>query len=207
LFNLYGITEVSSWATCYEVPKSLLNSHAQSDPPIPLGRQLCGTIVEVRNEDNGKIEEGEGQVFLGGSRRVCFLDDEYVLPCGMMRSTGDWVKLQDGNMYYMGRRDNQFKRHGKLNTEYIQQVVEELEPVEACAVMWSKAEQLILFIVPRGSVDKKTLWRAVESNLISYAIPDDLILIDTLPLTKHGKLDSSCLSLLYDDHVRENRSK
>ncbi|XP_077333569.1 beta-alanine-activating enzyme isoform X1 [Lithobates pipiens] len=207
LFNLYGITEVSSWATCYEVPESLLNSNAR-DPPVPLGSSLRETIVEVRNEDNNRIEEGEGQVFLGGTQRVCFIDDECILPCGTMRSTGDWVRLQDGNMYYIGRRDNQFKRHGKrLNTEYIQQVVEGLEPVEACAVMWSKAEQLVLFIVPRGSVDKKALWRAVESNLLSHAVPDDLILIDTLPLTKHGKLDHSCLSLLYDDHVKENGSK
>ncbi|KAM5194147.1 beta-alanine-activating enzyme isoform 2-T2 [Mantella aurantiaca] len=207
LFNLYGITEVSSWATCYEIPESLLNSHA-GDPLIPLGTPLCGTIIEVRNEENNRIEEGEGQVFLGGRQRVCFLDDEFLLPCGTMRSTGDWVRLQDGDMYYKGRRDNQFKRHGKrLNIEYIQQIVEELEPVEACAAMRSKTEQLILFIVPRGSVDEKVLWRAMESNLLSYAVPDDLILIDALPLTKHGKLDYSSLSLLHGDHLRGKRSK
>ncbi|XP_018431161.1 PREDICTED: acyl-CoA synthetase family member 4 [Nanorana parkeri] len=208
LFNLYGITEVSSWATFYEIPESLVGSHAGSDPPVPLGRPLCGTIVEVRNEDNNRIEEGEGQVFLGGRHRVCFLDDEFILPCGTMRSTGDWVRLQGGNMYYVGRRDNQFKRHGKrLSAEYIQQVVEELEAVEACAVMWSKAKQLVLFVVQRGSVDKKVLWGAVESNLLSYAVPDDLIVIDTLPFTRHGKLDYSSLSLLYDDHLREKKSK
>ncbi|XP_072262310.1 beta-alanine-activating enzyme isoform X3 [Pyxicephalus adspersus] len=207
LFNLYGITEVSSWATCYEIPESLLNSHA-GDSPIPLGRPLWGTILEVRNEDNEMIEEGEGQVFLGGKQRVCFLDDEFILPSGTMRSTGDWVRLQNGDMYYIGRRDNQFKLHGKrLNTEYIQQVIEKLEQVEACAVMWSNNEHLILFIVPRGSVDRKALWRAVKSNLLSYAVPDDLILLDTLPLTNHGKLDYSSLRLLYGDHLKEKKSK
>ncbi|XP_068134701.1 beta-alanine-activating enzyme isoform X2 [Hyperolius riggenbachi] len=208
IFNLYGITEVSSWATYYEIPQSVLHSQSGDDPAVPLGKPLDGTIVEVRNEENTRIEEGEGQVFLGGRQRICFLDEEVSLPCGTMRRTGDWVRLQDGDMYFMGRRDNQFKRHGKrLNTEYVQQVVEGLEVVEACAVLWSEAEQLILFVVPTKSANKKALWRAVQTNLLSYAMPDDLVLIEALPHTLHGKIDFSRLSLLYGDHLREKMSK
>lgn len=48
-----------------------------------------------------------------------------ILPYGTMRGTGDWVKLQGRDMFYLGRKDNQIKRHGKrLNTEYVQQVCE-----------------------------------------------------------------------------------
>ncbi|KAM9329496.1 beta-alanine-activating enzyme [Gastrophryne carolinensis] len=208
IFNLYGITEVSSWATYYEIPESLLNSQSIGDPPIPLGKPLHGSVVEVRNEENNRIEEGEGEVLLGGSQRVCFVNDELVLPLGTMRRTGDWVRIQDGDIYYVGRKDNQFKRNGKrLNTEYIQQIVEGLESVEACAAIRFVGEQLVLFVVSKESVDQKALWRAVQTNLLSYAVPDDLLLIDSLPLTKHGKLDLSRLKQLYDDHLKDKKSK
>ncbi|XP_040274754.1 beta-alanine-activating enzyme isoform X1 [Bufo bufo] len=203
IFSLYGVTEVSSWATYFEVPETMLNF--PSGDSVPLGSPLHGTMVEVRNDDDVRVEEGEGQVFLGGKQRVCFLDGELVLPCGKMRGTGDWVKLQDGNMFYLGRKDNQIKRHGKrLNTEYVQQVVERLEPVESCAVMWFKAKQLlVIFVVPKRPLEIKSLWRLMQSDLLSYALPDDLVLVDSLPHTKHGKIDLSRLKLIYADHLRQ----
>ncbi|XP_075052130.1 beta-alanine-activating enzyme isoform X2 [Mixophyes fleayi] len=203
VFNLYGITEVSSWATYYEVPETILNSHTGSDI-VTLGSPLHGTTVEVRNDDGIKIEEGEGQVFIGGRQRVCFLDDDLILPYGTMRQTGDWVRLQDGDMFYLGRKDNQIKRHGKrLNTEYIQQVVDGLEPVETCAVMWFEAKKLVLFVVPKRPLEKRSLWRELQTHLQSYAVPDDLLLVDSLLLTKHGKIDFSRLSLIYSNHLRK----
>ncbi|CAN2388622.1 Acyl-CoA synthetase family member 4 [Pristimantis euphronides] len=204
IFNLYGVTEVSSWATYYEVPESVLNSPSWVNDSVPLGNPLHGTRVEVRNDDGVVVEEGEGQVYLGGRQRVCFLDAEMTLPYGTMRGTGDWVQLQDGNMFYLGRRDNQIKRHGKrLNTEYIQQVVEELEPVESCAVIWFKAKQLVCFVVPKRPLEKKSLWRYLQTHLLSYALPDDLVLVDCLPHTKHGKIDLSRLHLIYGDHLQQ----
>ncbi|KAG9479795.1 hypothetical protein GDO78_011700 [Eleutherodactylus coqui] len=204
IFNLYGVTEVSSWATYYEVPESVLNSQSGLNDPVPLGNPLHGTMVEVRNDDGVRVEEGEGQVYLGGRRRICFLDDETTLPHGTMRATGDWVRLQDGNMFYSGRKDNQIKRHGKrLNTEYIQQVVEELDPVESCAVIWFKAKQLVLFVVPKRPLEEKSLWRSLQAHLLSHALPDHLVLVDSIPHTKHGKVDLSRLHLIYGDHLRE----
>ncbi|XP_056414432.1 beta-alanine-activating enzyme isoform X2 [Hyla sarda] len=204
IFNLYGITEVSSWGTYYEVPETILNSSSGFKDLVPIGCPLRGTVVEIRNDDGVRVEEGEGQVYLGGRQRVCLLDDEITLPYGTMRATGDWVKLKDGDMFYMGRKDNQIKRHGKrLNTEYVQQVVEKLELVEACAVMWYKAKKLVLFIVLKRPLEKKSIWRDLQTHLLSYALPDDLVLVDSMPHTKHGKIDFSRLNLIYGDHLRE----
>ncbi|XP_063776957.1 beta-alanine-activating enzyme isoform X2 [Pseudophryne corroboree] len=202
IFNLYGITEVSSWATCCEIPTTIL--YSQGSDLVTLGSPLHGTTVEVRNDEDLKIEEGEGQLFVGGKHRVCFLDDDLTLPYGTMRGTGDWVRLQNGDIFYLGRKDNQIKRHGKrLNTEYVQQVVEGLEPVEACAVMLYEAKKLVLFVVPKRAVDERFLWRELQSHLQSYAVPDDLVFLDTLHPTKHGKIDFSRLALIYADHLRK----
>lgn len=60
----------------------------------------------------------------GGKERVCFLNDEITVSPGTMRATGDWVIVKDGQMYYLGRKDNQIKRHGKrVNLESIQLVI------------------------------------------------------------------------------------
>ncbi|XP_045140070.1 beta-alanine-activating enzyme isoform X4 [Echinops telfairi] len=65
IFNIYGITEVSSWATFYRIPEKMLNSTLQCDLPVQLGFPLLGTVVEVRDANGFPIQEGDGQVFLG----------------------------------------------------------------------------------------------------------------------------------------------
>ena len=59
----------------------------------------------------------------GGRNRVCFLDGEMTVALGTMRATGDFVTVQDGEVFFLGRKDSQIKRHGKrLNIELVQQV-------------------------------------------------------------------------------------
>ncbi|KAM8939500.1 beta-alanine-activating enzyme [Pelodytes ibericus] len=206
IFNLYGITEVSSWATYYEIPHESLTAQTGSDF-VPLGRPLHGTIVEVQNDKDCPVEEGEGQVLLGGRERICFLDDEVTLPFGTMRKTGDWVSLKDGEMFFLGRKDNQIKRHGKrLSIEYVQQAVESFAKVEACALSWYEARQLVLFVIPKGSLEKKFLWKELQTHLLSYAVPDDIVLINSLPFTKHGKIDLIQLNLMYSDYLRKMKT-
>ena len=59
----------------------------------------------------------------GGEDRVCLLDDEQKVVSGTMRATGDWVNVEDTQLYYLGRRDRMIKRHGKqVNLDSLQQV-------------------------------------------------------------------------------------
>ncbi|XP_052635964.1 beta-alanine-activating enzyme isoform X2 [Harpia harpyja] len=124
IFNLYGITEVSSWATCYKIPEEVFSSDFRTDFPIPLGSPLLETKVEVRDTNGSAVLEGEGQIFIGGEERICFLDDEITVPLGTMRETGDFVRVQNAKLFFLGRKDNQIKRHGKrFNIECLQQSV------------------------------------------------------------------------------------
>lgn len=59
LYNLYGITELSCWATLHPI--------GRSDHVVPLGRPLSGTVVEVRSPGGGTVSSGEGEVFIGWS--------------------------------------------------------------------------------------------------------------------------------------------
>ncbi|KFO37382.1 Acyl-CoA synthetase family member 4 [Fukomys damarensis] len=138
----------------------------------------------------------------GGKNRVCFLDDEVTVPLGTMRATGDFVTLKGGEIFFLGRKDSQIKRHGKrLNIELVQQTAEELQQVESCAVTWYNQEKLILFIVSKDDVVKDDIFKELQKRLPNHAIPDELVLIDTLPFTSHGKVDVSELNKIYLDYV------
>lgn len=202
IFNLYGVTEVSCWATYYRIPEDVFGGTKREEPAVPLGIPLLGTIVQVRDANGSIVEEGEGQLFLGGKERICLLDNEASVSSTTMRETGDWVTVKDGNILFLGRKDNQIKRHGKrLNIEYVQQVVEDFCEVEACAVTWYQKEKLVLFVVPRGTIEKKSMFAELQKHLTSYAIPDDIFVIESLPLTSHGKTDTSKLGRLYKAHL------
>ncbi|XP_045853695.1 beta-alanine-activating enzyme isoform X3 [Meles meles] len=202
IFNIYGITEVSSWATFYRIPEKFLNSTLKCELPVPLGFPLLGTVVEVRDTNGFTIQEGHGQVFLGGRNRVCFLDDEMTVPLGTMRATGDLVTVKDGEMFFLGRKDSQIKRHGKrLNVELVQQVAEGLQQVESCAVTWYNQEKLLLFVVSKTDLEKEYIFKELQKHLPSHAIPDELLLIEALPFTSHGKIDVLELNRIYLNHL------
>ncbi|XP_061276224.1 beta-alanine-activating enzyme isoform X4 [Bos javanicus] len=198
IFNIYGITEVSSWATFYRIPEKILNSTLKCELPVQLGFPLLGTVVEVRDTNGFTIQEGNGQVFLGGRNRVCFLDGEVTVPLGTMRATGDFVTIKDGEIFFLGRKDSQIKRHGKrLNIELVQQIAEGLQQVESCAVTWYNQEKLILFMVTKNDLVKDHIFEELQKHLPSHAIPDELVLINSLPFTSHGKIDVSELNKIY----------
>ncbi|XP_055290700.1 beta-alanine-activating enzyme isoform X3 [Moschus berezovskii] len=202
IFNIYGITEVSSWATFYRIPEKILNSTLKCELPVQLGFPLFGTVVEVRDTNGFTIQEGNGQVFLGGRNRVCFLDGEMTVPLGTMRATGDFVTIKDGEIFFLGRKDSQIKRHGKrLNIELVQQVAEGLQQVESCAVIWYNQEKLILFMVTKNDLVKDYIFEELQKHLPSHAIPDELVLINSLPFTSHGKIDVSELNKIYLNYI------
>ncbi|XP_044538164.1 beta-alanine-activating enzyme isoform X2 [Gracilinanus agilis] len=202
VFNVYGITEVSSWATCYRIPEEDLCSTLGVESPVQLGFPLLGTVVEVRDTNGLTVQEGEGQVFLGGEKRVCFLDDETTLPFGTMRATGDFVTVKGEAMFFLGRQDSQIKRHGKrINIEFVQQVAEGICQVEACSVIWYHQERLILFVVTKDDLGKDHILGELQKHLPSYAIPDDILMIEALPFTSHGKIDVSELTKIYFNYI------
>ncbi|NWI93187.1 ACSF4 enzyme, partial [Pitta sordida] len=206
IFNLYGITEVSSWATCYKIPEEVFSADFRTDFPIPLGSPLLGTKLEVRDNNGSAILEGEGQIFIGGEERICFLDDEITVPLGIMRATGDFVRVQNGKLFFLGRKDNQIKRHGKrFNIECLQQAAEELCQVEACAVTWYQQEKLILFVIPKDNLEEMEIFKELQEHLPSYAVPDEIVVIKALPLTSHGKVDISELNKIYQNHLNSRR--
>ncbi|XP_078458863.1 beta-alanine-activating enzyme isoform X1 [Lampetra planeri] len=152
LFNLYGITEVSCWATCHEIPTQHLLPGCEQCA-VPVGKPLLGTRVEVRDGAGQVLHHGQGQIYIGGEQRTCLLDGEAELVPGTMRATGDVGRVAGRLVYYVGRSDGLVKRHGqKLDPLLLQQTAECLAAVEACAAVMTPGQTLLLlFVVPAMS--------------------------------------------------------
>jgi len=76
IFNIYGITEVSSWAMCYELTGSdgvlgSVHNDYKTKNIVPLGNPLMDTIIELHNENNDVITHGSGQIWIGMCMIVC----------------------------------------------------------------------------------------------------------------------------------------
>ncbi|KAM8874194.1 beta-alanine-activating enzyme isoform 2-T2 [Spinachia spinachia] len=215
IYNVYGITEVSCWASAHRLPEALLQAGDTSPPSVPLGAPLMDTRLEVRDERGRIITEGEGQVFIGGGERVCLLDGEEAAVAGTMRASGDWVEVRDTQMFLLGRRDRLVKRHGKqVNLDGVQQLLCGLPEVEACAVVLHGGLRLLAFVVasaaggqggrrradaatsaqPGGDADLSRLILSRLSRLLpTHSVPDTLVLVPALSPTRHGKVDTAAL--------------
>ena len=65
MFNLYGITEVSCWATCEHVTnEQLRDKEGIASGAVSLGQPLANTVVELRNSD-GVVCSGNGHIWIG----------------------------------------------------------------------------------------------------------------------------------------------
>ena len=141
VFNLYGITEVSSWASCCEVteedlahwkyvpssPGSQMCADGLSSDAVCIGGPLLSTRVEVVGVDGGRLsaeQPGEGEIWLGGRGRVCLVGNEEEAGLDVMRPSGDvGVVDEKGRVYCLGRWDFQVKRFGhRVSLEVLEQV-------------------------------------------------------------------------------------
>lgn len=203
LWNIYGPTEATVWATATRV--------RAGDGPVPIGWPLTGMAASVLDDRLQPLPPGQtGEIVIGGSgvargyrnrpelnaERFVRLDDGR-----RVYRTGDLGRFDEqGALFCLGRSDDQVKLRGFRI---------ELGDVEAAmsahpAVAWSAARLLsdtagepvlVGYIVPRQGVVPSTaaIRTALEGLLPRYMIPDRLVTISAMPLTPNGKVDRAAL--------------
>ncbi|XP_067663037.1 beta-alanine-activating enzyme-like [Haliotis asinina] len=206
-YNLYGVTEVSCWATCFQFTSTFLE---KGEGGIPLGSVLDRTEVKVIDNEGRQVTSGEGRLQIGSSERVCLLNEEtgdVMESLPVWRETGDIVCVQDDStIVYVGRLDDQIKRHGKrLNTSAIQHAVQQLPAIMDSRVL-SLGDRLLLFVVSEAPCEdtqhvslKTQVTSHLQEMLPLHYQPDQVMLVDQIPLTKHGKTDSKLLTRMWED--------
>ena len=182
IYNIYGITEVSCWS-------SLSKIKLDADL-VDLGRPLSDTDWKVTDENGQEISQGEGILKIGG-RRICLVDDE--TPSSIQkpfyRSTGDRVEILNGVLFYRGRTDFTVKRMGKrLNLHSVESIAFQSGLLRQCCAFLD-ANKLLILVCTGINCPVDQLAQHFQLNASSIQRPDDIFVVESLPVSKHGKVD------------------
>jgi len=209
LWQVYGVTE----AACTSVA-SRVDFAAQPDLVVAMGRALAGCTTNVLDEWYEPVPFGvEGELCISGAgvgrgylhrpglTAHRFAPDPYGPAGSRLYRTGDRVRrLGDGNLAFVGRHDQQVKIRGfRVEPGEVAAVLAASTEVAACAVTARPDRQgrlrLIAYAVARSghqlSVD--ALRRFATQRLPDWMVPAEYAVLDTLPLTPHGKVDHAAL--------------
>jgi amino acid adenylation domain-containing protein len=224
LLNLYGSSEVSADATCFDTRE--LKPHASS---VPIGRPIEGVKVRVLNERMETVAAGEsGEIYVGG---VClargylerpeltaerFVPDPSDASAGAkLYRTGDLGRvLADGQLEFLGRADAQVKIRGfRIELGEIEATLCRHEAVGQSAVIVredaSGNKKLAAFWVAKGgqkTATAKELRRFLAAKLPDYMLPSSFVHLESLPLTPSGKIDRLALAAHGPDPTQHHES-
>ncbi|MGI5152102.1 amino acid adenylation domain-containing protein [Plantactinospora sp. CA-294935] len=218
LANLYGITETTVHATFRRLDPSDVAAADRPGgaPGSPIGRPLPGQSVRVGDHRGEPLPEGgSGELFVGGvglargyHRRPGLTADRFV-PAGPgaapgarhYRSGDRGRQLPGGELRYLGRIDDQVKLRGyRIEPGEIEAALTTHPGVRAATVVLSgsaRRTHLTGYVVPDADghdLDEPGLRRYLAERLPRYMVPARLVLLDALPLTRHGKVDRAELA-------------
>jgi hypothetical protein len=135
-----------------------------------------------------------------------FIDNPFGV--GKLYKTGDLAYWrQDGNICYVGRKDNQIKLNGqRIEIGEIETVINSINSVEAVAVIVKKndaIDTLVAFYTGESQIEAEIL-QYCRNKLPKYMIPSAIVHLDSLPLNQSGKLDRKALkniNVVFDNAI------
>ena len=100
--------------------------------------------------------------------------------------TGDMAELKDGFLYIKGRVDDMIIRAGvNLYPQEIENVLLKSPDVREALALESDGKILVKIV---GTVTKKDVLKLCQDNLPTYAVPEQIDFVESLPKTASGKL-------------------
>ena len=208
IISLGGATECAIWSVFYVIDNVEVEWKS-----IPYGRGLCNQPIYVLNEFLEECPVGvEGEICIGGMglAQGYLNDNEKTAASFVWREasseriyrTGDLGRyFADGQIEFLGRKDNQVKVNGfRIELGEIQCCLERIEFVNQAVVVLHQGN-IYAFITSKLSTDDannadKMIAEAcsqLKQSLPYYMIPQGLYFIHSLPVTTNGKIDRAVL--------------
>lgn len=201
IINGYGPTENTTFSTTHKIEKEYKNS-------IPIGKPIANSTAYILNDFNRIQPIGTlGELCVGGDgiakgylnredlSKERFIENPFSKG-GVLYKTGDYAKLmKDGNIYFIGRMDNQVKVRGfRIELQAITEEINNIEGIENCVVCCKKEgsgdKKIIAYVIGRNKDD---ILDELNEKLPDYMIPHYIIEVDKIPLNKNGKVNFKLL--------------
>jgi acyl-coenzyme A synthetase/AMP-(fatty) acid ligase len=208
LVNHYGPTEAAVVATYARV------AGGASGSPPPIGRPMPNEQVYVLDSRSNLVPIGvAGELNISGiglARGYLdhpdltaekFVPDPFGAPGGRLYRTGDLTRtLQNGELDYLGRIDDQVKVRGlRIELGEIETLLVQHELIEAAAVAIHQDEsgdkKLVAYLSPKtgAAPEIKKIKEFLRSRLPEHMVPAIWMTIGHIPLTRNGKTDRRAL--------------
>jgi len=205
MINMYGITETTVHASFREIVDGDVDSNA-SPIGVPLAHLAffvldgwlrpvpAGVVGELYVAGAGLASGYVGRSGLAASR---FVACPYGGPGARMYRTGDLVRWgADGQLQYVGRADKQVKIRGyRIELGEVQAALAGLDGVQQAAVIAREDrpgdKRLVGYIT--GTADPAEIRTQLADRLPAYMVPAAVVVLEALPLTVNGKLDTRAL--------------
>lgn len=206
--NLYGPTEITCNCSYYIVDREF-----ELTESLPIGKPFPNEKLILLDEEDREVSEmGEvGELCVSGTalalgyyRNREKTNEVFIQNPNnhdyneLIYRTGDLVRIgEDGELYYLTRKDFQVKHMGhRVELGEIEVCLQSADGVDrACCVFDEKKDKIIAIYT--GTADKSELVKQLETELPQFMIPQNFYLIETFPLNKNGKIDRNKLKEEY----------
>lgn len=215
IYRMYGLTE------CKRV--SYLEPELLEAKPESVGKAIPGTETLILDETGSTVRPGEpGILHVRGAHvmrgywnkkeETAKMLKQGIFPGEYILCTHDYFTVDnEGYLYFIGRSDDIIKSRGeKVSPLEVERVLYGLADVYEAAVIGVPdpvlGQAVIAFISPReGASHSATHFRKwCCANLENFMQPHEIIILDTLPHSKNGKIDKKQLAA---EHFRHSQRK
>lgn len=209
LINEYGPAENSVCTTAGKLT---------SGEAITIGKPISNVYLYLLDNRMRIVPAGvPGEIYIGGAglcngylsndelNQALFVADPFRLDGTLLYKSGDVAQwLPDGNIQFLGRKDEQVKLNGiRIEPAEIETLIRSLDQVRNCKVIPHKNDDqtitLKCAIIPVNHEQSIARIRsACEQLLPRYMVPSSFVLMHEFPLTLNGKIDTKSILKLFE---------
>ena len=206
LVNTYGPTECTIYVSDCKVDRRYES--------VPIGKSFGNCDIYILDKSGRLLPPGAvGELAVSGLP-VCRgylgrdeLTKEKFIPNNIftidgyerMYLTGDVCRyLSDGNIQFVGRRDEQVKIRGfRIELTEIERRIREYDGITDASViaaeLASGGKAVVAYVVSQSRVDVHALSQFIREELPGYMVPSVTMQIERIPITPNGKVDKKRL--------------
>lgn len=205
LINMYGITETTVHTTFKKIGYSEIMAGGSN-----IGKAIPTVDIYLLDKNLGLIPDGVvGEICVGGEgvargylnrpelTHERFVNNPYKKGERLYLSGDLGVRINGGDIEYMGRKDFQVKIRGyRIELGEIEDTLIRHQKVsDSCVLAHHNdgEDYLVAYFTSTGSVDPAELRSWLDQHLPSYMIPAFFMPLAQFPLTSNGKVDRKAL--------------
>lgn len=211
LINEYGPTETTVGCSACRFNPS--GTYTVVEGALSIGRPINNCSVYILDANQQLLPAGvPGELYIGGKQVARgywnqstlstekFVTLPWLAPGQRMYRTGDiccW--LPGGELLFTGRADGQLKIKGhRIETGEVENELAKAPGVTQSVILVKEdkhaTKRMIAYIQGNETCSSESVNQYLRLKLPEYMIPSLVVLLDSFPLTAHGKIDMEALS-------------